>query len=324
MKIHVVQKGDTLWEIAQQYGADFEQVKQLNPQLSSPDMILPGMKIKIPATSKPVKKEEAQQQEIQKEMQKPAAEKPYKDTSPKPMPVVKEDDVKQPKEIKPQMPMQPKMPSVEQEMNHYYTTINLPQIPKYTQPEDESSEKQKEMHYQQHPKEVHYQPHPKEMHYQPHPMPVMPLQHHMPCPPQPMPQVSPYAMGKKDCGCGGPKPMQMPVYQPMMQMPMHHQQMMHQPMHQQPMNFHHYPYDGNMMESVESSSYNMELPQKPMMKGSGSYPQPQAPNTMGIQQGFHYPQMPPTTNPHFSDNYMPMPPGFHKKHRDEEEESTSE
>ncbi|WBX79028.1 SafA/ExsA family spore coat assembly protein [Virgibacillus salarius] len=41
MKIHIVQKGDTLWEISQQYGVDFEELKQLNSQISSPDMIMP-------------------------------------------------------------------------------------------------------------------------------------------------------------------------------------------------------------------------------------------------------------------------------------------
>ncbi|MDY0396861.1 SafA/ExsA family spore coat assembly protein [Virgibacillus halophilus] len=56
MKIHVVQKGDTLWELSKKYGVDFEALKQANTQLSSPDMIMPGMKIKIPGTAKTVKK----------------------------------------------------------------------------------------------------------------------------------------------------------------------------------------------------------------------------------------------------------------------------
>ena len=42
LKIHIVQKGDTMGEIAQQYGVDFEELKQLNNQISSPDMIMPG------------------------------------------------------------------------------------------------------------------------------------------------------------------------------------------------------------------------------------------------------------------------------------------
>jgi len=33
LKIHIVQKGDTIWEIAKKYGVDFEQVKALNSHL---------------------------------------------------------------------------------------------------------------------------------------------------------------------------------------------------------------------------------------------------------------------------------------------------
>lgn len=55
MRIHIVQKGDTLYEIAKQYGVDFEKLVSLNSHLSSPDMIMPGMKIKIPSESKQVR-----------------------------------------------------------------------------------------------------------------------------------------------------------------------------------------------------------------------------------------------------------------------------
>ncbi len=50
MKIHIVQKGDTLWKIAKKYGVSFDELKKMNAQLSNPDMIMPGMKIKIPDT----------------------------------------------------------------------------------------------------------------------------------------------------------------------------------------------------------------------------------------------------------------------------------
>lgn len=55
MRIHIVQRGDTLFEIAKHYGVDFEELVKLNSQLSSPDMIMPGMKIKIPGESKQVR-----------------------------------------------------------------------------------------------------------------------------------------------------------------------------------------------------------------------------------------------------------------------------
>ena len=50
MKIHIVQKGDTLWNLAKKYGVSFDELKKNNSQLSNPDMIMPGMKIKIPGT----------------------------------------------------------------------------------------------------------------------------------------------------------------------------------------------------------------------------------------------------------------------------------
>ncbi len=57
MKIHIVQKGDTLWKIAKKYGVNFEELKKMNTQLSNPDMIMPGMKIKVPTTGGSIKKE---------------------------------------------------------------------------------------------------------------------------------------------------------------------------------------------------------------------------------------------------------------------------
>ncbi|MBW8348238.1 SafA/ExsA family spore coat assembly protein [Bacillus sp. IITD106] len=48
MKIHIAQKGETLWKIAKKYGVNFEELKKMNAQLSNPDMIMPGMKIKVP------------------------------------------------------------------------------------------------------------------------------------------------------------------------------------------------------------------------------------------------------------------------------------
>ncbi|WP_170974016.1 SafA/ExsA family spore coat assembly protein, partial [Peribacillus simplex] len=59
MKIHIVQKGDTLWKLAKKYGVSFEELKKVNAQLSNPDMMMPGMKIKIPGTSGAVIKETA-------------------------------------------------------------------------------------------------------------------------------------------------------------------------------------------------------------------------------------------------------------------------
>ncbi|WP_337970028.1 SafA/ExsA family spore coat assembly protein [Virgibacillus salexigens] len=226
MKIHIVQKGDSLWEIAQQYGVDFEELKQVNSHLSSPDMIMPGMKIKIPGSSKAVK---------QQQMQQKPKEHAYKDVSPKPLPVIKEDDKEKPKMMKPEMPVhqmppmpaqpQMQMPMMEQDF-HNYTTINFPQMPMPKQPEKKEMKKEEPKKEQVKPMPLPYpmpQPQPQQ--------PMVPLCCYVmdPCYPQvpfqmmgpapfgyggpghhhghhPMPQVQGAMDAKHDCGCGGSKP----------------------------------------------------------------------------------------------------------------------
>lgn len=90
LKIHIVQKGDTLWKIAKNYGVDFEELKAANSQLASPDMIMPGMKIKVPSNQKNVQKTKVKK-ELMEETQP-------KKTLPK-------TEVKQ--EIKPKQNIQP-------------------------------------------------------------------------------------------------------------------------------------------------------------------------------------------------------------------------
>src|SRR5690625_4689464 len=99
LKIHIVQKGDTLWELAKKYGVDFEELKEINSQLSSPDMIMPGMKIKIPSSTKPVKKES-----IVKSSEKPKEVQEGKYIPPKPLSIL-EDDQEKPKEITAEIPI---------------------------------------------------------------------------------------------------------------------------------------------------------------------------------------------------------------------------
>ncbi|MEI5905695.1 SafA/ExsA family spore coat assembly protein [Bacillus spongiae] len=111
MKIHIVQKGDTLWKIAKKYGVDFEEVKKMNAQLSNPDMIMPGMKIKVPTSGGTVKK---QVNFGAKEM--PKATHPYKKEMPykeAPKPMKKEVPVQPP----PKMPT-PVIPEID--INNYY------------------------------------------------------------------------------------------------------------------------------------------------------------------------------------------------------------
>ncbi|GGE75452.1 LysM peptidoglycan-binding domain-containing protein [Priestia taiwanensis] len=56
MKIHIVQKGDTLWTIAKKYNVNFDEVKRLNAQLSNSEDVAPGMKVKVPVVSTSVRK----------------------------------------------------------------------------------------------------------------------------------------------------------------------------------------------------------------------------------------------------------------------------
>ncbi|MCP8967301.1 SafA/ExsA family spore coat assembly protein [Ectobacillus ponti] len=56
MKIHIAQKGDSLHKIASKYGVSTDQLKTANSQLSNPDLIMPGMKIKVPSAGSAIKK----------------------------------------------------------------------------------------------------------------------------------------------------------------------------------------------------------------------------------------------------------------------------
>jgi morphogenetic protein associated with SpoVID len=135
VKIHIVQKGDTLWKIAKKYGVNFEELKQMNTQLSNPDMIMPGMKIKVPTGGGMVKKEapitgkpEAKiNMGTKKEMPKeqPIALAP-KEAPKKEMPIEqppKMEEQIEPIAEAPKKPFTPKMPQPiipEIDINNYY------------------------------------------------------------------------------------------------------------------------------------------------------------------------------------------------------------
>lgn len=259
MRIHIVQKGDTLWNIAKKYGVDFEQLKSMNTQLSNPDMIMPGMKIKVPQGTKQVKKEAPKQSAPKKEMPKQQAPKkekpsqpPYKDTSPKPIPSIKEDEKKPaPKGVmeKPMQPMQPinmkmpiTMPNIDQHMQNYYTTFHLPQMPmpqtkeEYTEesPKEEVKDtktspmpEQPDNHWMPEQHYNHNQPMPQQQYNQP--TQQQPYSH--PMQPQPYSQPMQPQLVHTDFYCCPPHPVMMPMQpQPLMPMhnPMHNP---HNPMH---------------------------------------------------------------------------------------------
>lgn len=142
MKIHIVQKGDTLWNIAQKYNVDFEKLKEMNAHLSNPDMIMPGMKIKVPAQSIPVKKEAQKKEAVHPYVDKSEKAKPMMDTQQQPKkmkekqqqaapqkqqaPAMQKQGDKPLSNIAPQFPIKG-APQMTQELNNY--TFNIPQYP---------------------------------------------------------------------------------------------------------------------------------------------------------------------------------------------------
>lgn len=115
VRTHIVQKGDTLWKIAKQYGIDFEELKRLNSHLANPDYIVPGMEIILPddhSIRKP--------SQVQKELPEKAktVEVPKKEKKAETPPKAKEivlPEKKQPveKEMKlPEIPPTPPVPQI--------------------------------------------------------------------------------------------------------------------------------------------------------------------------------------------------------------------
>ncbi|OLN23473.1 hypothetical protein BTO30_05805 [Domibacillus antri] len=113
MKIHIVQRGDTLWSISEKYGVSFEEVKKMNAHLANPEMIVPGMKIKIPESAghkgkeKIVPKKEKEHAAPVKEKEKIYPEKervhPFAHEKPTPYPPVMELEMEEIEEpIKPE------------------------------------------------------------------------------------------------------------------------------------------------------------------------------------------------------------------------------
>ena len=50
VKIHIVKKGDTLYDLAQKYHVSLEKLIEMNPQIADPNKIDVGMKVKIPSS----------------------------------------------------------------------------------------------------------------------------------------------------------------------------------------------------------------------------------------------------------------------------------
>ncbi|MGM8214235.1 LysM peptidoglycan-binding domain-containing protein [Bacillaceae bacterium W0354] len=50
MKFHIVKKGETMQSIAEKYNMALDELVKMNKQIANPDLIMPGMKIKVPMT----------------------------------------------------------------------------------------------------------------------------------------------------------------------------------------------------------------------------------------------------------------------------------
>jgi morphogenetic protein associated with SpoVID len=161
LKIHIVQKGDSLWKISKKYGVDFQELKKLNSQLSNPDLIMPGMKIKIPSSGVPVKTDHQKA----KEMPKPK-EHPY--VKEKPKDVVQVQDTKPKEKPNEPVPYVPPVPKIEQpvfpqvDVNYYQTNLYQPFTPppkkEHHEKKDHVHEKKDHVHDKKdHKDHVHYE-----------------------------------------------------------------------------------------------------------------------------------------------------------------------
>lgn len=191
MKIHIVQKGDTLWEISKQYGVQLDDIIQANPHIASPDYIMPGMKIMVPSSSKKVVHKSKKQEQVapiahKKEQVAPIAQKKEqvapKKTETKPSTM---------KKVEPKKKTELKMTSPE---------LGFMQLP--TLPETVSEKAQpKSVQKKEIKKELHKpktKPMPK-----PQPQQVAPsYEAPMPMPmPMPMPQTYYHSMQHHPCYC---------------------------------------------------------------------------------------------------------------------------
>lgn len=90
VRIHIVQKGDTLWKIAKEYGISFEDLKRLNVHLANPDYIVPGMEIILPERihkEAPVQPKHHVKESVKKEVPKPPPPPAPAPPKPAPMPM---------------------------------------------------------------------------------------------------------------------------------------------------------------------------------------------------------------------------------------------
>ncbi len=144
LRIHIVQKGDTLWKIAKEYGISFEDLKRLNVHLANPDYIVPGMEIilpekinkephrdshkEMPKKETQVHKETPTKESPKKEVQRPMPPPPpIVPPPPAPMPMPEPQMIPIPIPMPMQMPQQPMWVPQPVEMN-WHQQVVMPQV----------------------------------------------------------------------------------------------------------------------------------------------------------------------------------------------------
>lgn len=149
-----MKKGDTLRNIANTYDVEFEELKKMNAHLAHPDMIMPGMKIRIPVYKQEEQKESKNtknqksiplKKEGKLEHPEPKEKKKKQEPSPiHPMGQIKEDDNKEHKNVQPTVPFeQQKAPSLN--MGSVPKMPTMPDMPHISPiSEEKESKKQKE------------------------------------------------------------------------------------------------------------------------------------------------------------------------------------
>lgn len=144
MRVHIVQKGDTLWKIAKQYAVGFEELKRLNAHLTNPDYIVPGMEIYLPDAVHSKEKEVKQNTVVKEQARQvkeapviPAKEVPVAPVAPpvvQPKPIWQGDLYFQQAPQPMPMPMPQPMPSLQHTHVHFQPTIEQSVVAPAQQP----------------------------------------------------------------------------------------------------------------------------------------------------------------------------------------------
>ncbi|ADU29750.1 SafA/ExsA family spore coat assembly protein [Evansella cellulosilytica] len=304
MRIHIVQKGDTLWKLAQKYGVDFEALKAANSNLSNPDLIMPGMKVKIPSGSVQAKKEMQSKEKPFDHIgvkEKPQKEQPIKEMPEKekmPPPSLKEEkEAPIPMPTPPQVPMQHQAPSYHLQNTNMNFNIykqkkvepkapKVPAPPKMPQVKEPPKKKEVPVKGKKQCDHEKVKPVPTQMKYPHGCYPVTPVYHSSPCSPPSYGQL-PFSHGQMPHGGH-----QMPLY-PQQAYPTQgagsaHPQMVHSPQFgEQPMDHQH-----AQMEQAQQAQQPQQ-PHQPMSQ------QPQPHPTYGDVTASQYPQQPQPQQPYY-------------------------